>query len=151
MCLFADDLRFEVGNKLSLMGLYNGALILPSEPPFFLPKLYFAVYVITDIEDIFTELTTIVNFPPTDTELTRVTAKLAETTIVNRDGAEQVAFQQFFHIASVTLPSAGYIEVTVKTERETLRAGRLLIRSWTLDGAAQTPPIPSPSASPPPS
>ena len=36
--IFCDDIRLELGNKLSLMGVYQGQLVVPSAP-LLLPKL----------------------------------------------------------------------------------------------------------------
>lgn len=37
-CIFCDDIRMEVGNKISLIGVYGGVLQVPSIPAL-LPKL----------------------------------------------------------------------------------------------------------------
>jgi hypothetical protein len=44
--IFCDDIRLEVGNKISLIGVYSGALIVP-EFPVVLPKLCIVVTVVT--------------------------------------------------------------------------------------------------------
>jgi hypothetical protein len=41
--LFCDDIRMEVGGKISVMGVYQADMILPQEPPFTLAK--FAILV----------------------------------------------------------------------------------------------------------
>ncbi|QBR00477.1 hypothetical protein [Paraburkholderia pallida] len=48
-CHFCDDVRIELGNKSSLMGLYGGELIVPSFP-FVLPKLAIIIFVRTPID-----------------------------------------------------------------------------------------------------
>lgn len=45
-CQFCDDIRFEVGNKVSLMGVYTGDLFV-QELPTVLPKLCVAVAYVT--------------------------------------------------------------------------------------------------------
>lgn len=45
-CHFCDDIRQEVGNKLTIVGLYNGEMLLPFVP-ILLPKLCIASYLTT--------------------------------------------------------------------------------------------------------
>ena len=53
--IYCDDIREEVGNKLSYMGVYTSELFIPSTP-ITLPKLCLAVKVVTDINDPFESL-----------------------------------------------------------------------------------------------
>jgi hypothetical protein len=46
---FCDDIREEVGGKLSFMGIYSNDMIVPGFP-FVLPKLCIAVNVVSSIE-----------------------------------------------------------------------------------------------------
>ena len=50
--IFCDDIRSEVGNKSSYMGIYTRELTIPSAP-LLLAKLCIAVQVVTDIDDPF--------------------------------------------------------------------------------------------------
>ncbi|TXI03175.1 MAG: hypothetical protein E6Q76_14115 [Rhizobium sp.] len=45
-CIFCDDVRTEIGEKLSFIGVYSGVLMLP-EFPFSLPKFCVHVNLIT--------------------------------------------------------------------------------------------------------
>jgi hypothetical protein len=45
-CIFCDDIRTELGEKLSFMGVYNGILFLP-EFPYTLPKLCAHINLVT--------------------------------------------------------------------------------------------------------
>lgn len=54
-CSFCDDVRAEIGNKLSIMGVYSGELITPSTP-FVLSKLCCILSCITPIERPFSSL-----------------------------------------------------------------------------------------------
>lgn len=49
--LFCDDIRQEVGNKVSLMGLYTGVAVFESEFPITIPRLCIAVHFVQDRED----------------------------------------------------------------------------------------------------
>lgn len=48
--IFCDDIRQEIGGKLSLMGIYSGALFVPAFPAT-LPKLCLLVKVLTPVDD----------------------------------------------------------------------------------------------------
>ncbi len=45
-CIFCDDIRSELGEKLSFMGVYNGVLLLP-EFPYTLAKLCAQINLVT--------------------------------------------------------------------------------------------------------
>lgn len=45
-CIFCDDIRTEVGEKLSFMGVYNGILLIPAFP-YTLPKLCAHISLVT--------------------------------------------------------------------------------------------------------
>lgn len=53
--IYCDDIREEVGNKFSYMGIYTGELTVPNAPVL-LSKLCVVVKVITDIDDPFENL-----------------------------------------------------------------------------------------------
>lgn len=48
--IYCDDIRNEVGNKISLMGIYTRELTIPNAP-LLLPRLCILVKVVTDIDD----------------------------------------------------------------------------------------------------
>jgi hypothetical protein len=48
--IFCDDIRQEIGGKLSLIGIYSGALFVPAFPAT-LPKLCLLVKVLTPADD----------------------------------------------------------------------------------------------------
>lgn len=52
---FCDDVRAELGNKLSVMGIYSGELIVPATP-FVLPKLCCVISCITPADQKFSTL-----------------------------------------------------------------------------------------------
>lgn len=54
--IYCDDVRLEVGNKQSLMGIYSSDLFLP-ELPIALPKLCIVVNLVTPIDKPWKELT----------------------------------------------------------------------------------------------
>lgn len=48
--IFCDDVRHEVGNKISIIGVYSGGLFVPSFPVT-LPKLCLVVKIVTPAEE----------------------------------------------------------------------------------------------------
>jgi hypothetical protein len=54
--VFCDDIRHEIGNKMSFMGVYQGELIVPSTP-IALPRLCIFATALTPIERPFKSLT----------------------------------------------------------------------------------------------
>lgn len=53
--IFCDDIRMEVGNKLSMIGVYNGVMLVPAFP-ITLPKLCIALSARTDGRNPFKQL-----------------------------------------------------------------------------------------------
>jgi hypothetical protein len=49
--LFCDDIRREVGNKASLLGIYSGIAIFEADFPITIPRLCIAVYWLQDRDD----------------------------------------------------------------------------------------------------
>ena len=51
MAVFCDDLRAEVGNKISLMGMYSEGLSFDVSPPVLLPRLCGMVWLISKLDN----------------------------------------------------------------------------------------------------
>lgn len=49
--IFCDDIRQEIGNKISLMGLYSGVAVFDAEFPVTIPKLCIAINFVLGLED----------------------------------------------------------------------------------------------------
>ena len=126
-CVFCDDLREEVGSKISLMGMYFSELEIPEAPPVTLPKLIIAAWLICDVGDLPENVRYRVLAPPDGMELFRLdTTRGSE--VHNSPGATQATLFTAIPISPITLSGGGYLEVMIDTERETMRAGRILVR-----------------------
>jgi len=55
-CFFCDDIRYEIGNKTTLIGLYSGEMFV-SQMPSILPKLCFHVECTTSVDNPFRTMT----------------------------------------------------------------------------------------------
>jgi hypothetical protein len=124
-CIFCDDIRLEVGNKLSLMGVLGGDLSVDADFPVLLPKFGIMVLVISDIADPIQHLVTTIILPD-GVEAFKFEAQ-APSVIENAEGATQIKAVQTIPISPLPLPCEGMLEVWVETEREKIRAGRLRI------------------------
>lgn len=160
-CVFCDDLRVEIGNKLSFMGVYSGDMIFPPGAPpgvpVVVPRFAIIAWLISDIDDMPERVLLKVTTPPGSTEIFRneISGDQIPSPGVPREGSTRYVLQITMPITNLPLQSDGNIEVIIETERETLRAGRLRVvipRSpdstvATATGAAASPP----TALPPPS
>jgi hypothetical protein len=126
-CLFCDDIRFEIGNKLSLMGVYNADLIIPDKFPALLPKLGIVVYLMSDIDDPPEKITTTVVLPDGN-EFLRFDLPRSNS-VQNLEGATKLVMSQTIPISPLPIPCQGMLEVWVETEKGKTRAGRLKIHS----------------------
>lgn len=126
-CVFCDDVRAELGNKLSLMGLYSGDMIVPGPPPVGLPKLCVVVWITTDIDDPMERVNVRVLAPPDERERARIDFPSRGATL-HQEGATRMQTQAIIQMAPFPLEHEGFIQVMVETERETLRAGRLMVK-----------------------
>lgn len=157
-CLFCDDVRAEVGNKLSYMGVYNKDILFPPlrpgtplEVPVVLPKFVIVAWLISDINDRPERVKVRAYIPPGRTELATSEAVVAD--LFNPDnllpGSQKYSIQVLLPSMNVPIPCSGFIEVTVEADGEELRAGRIQVIVPGRPAPVEEP-IPS-TASPPPS
>jgi hypothetical protein len=157
-CVFCDDIRQEVGNKISMMGMYLGELIIQGTAPIALPKFGFVIWIISDVDDPIQHVTTRVLMPPDQKEVIHIEMTQAVQTVFMAEGAQKLVAHQIIPVAPFIIEQPGMIEVMLETDRGSMRAGRLLVR---FVEPPQTPSPPgtdrpqansfSPTASPPPS
>lgn len=133
-CLFCDDIRLEVGNKPSFMGIYTGGEMvfppdMPSGQPALIPKLAMPVWLVCDKGDVPEKLVAYVHAPPGRTEYMRQEIPLDPPAMPSDVSQEARKIYLHFQIGLVNLQleTSGVVEVTVETELGQLRAGRLRI------------------------
>lgn len=131
-CIFCDDIRAEVGNKLSLMGIYGTDILFPMAPPIMFPKFGIVVWIISDIGDIPSKFSIRILGPPDRSEIAKVEAEgepLFTNTPKPDEFSKHATIRMIIPIANITFQEAGVIEVMVEVEgEEPLRAGRLGVR-----------------------
>ena len=128
-CIVCDDVRMEVGNKPSFMGVYISELAVHTPFPVILPKLAFIVYIISPIDDLPRNVTVRVNGPPDGQEIGKIQLPPIPAITQFEDGTKY-AVQFPFAMVNVPLGGEGFLEIFVDTEQETSRALKLNVRSY---------------------
>lgn len=126
-CIFCDDVRYEMGNKISLIGVYNSDIIFPANPPLIVPKLGIVVWIVTDIDDIPTALSLRITVPPNETEIFKA-QQVSLPTLQHREDAQKATFRNVLGLGPIPLTAEGFLEVWVDSGQGETRAGRIFLR-----------------------
>lgn len=117
-----EDVRQEVGNKLSLMGIWGSDLNIEGVPPIVLPKLAIVGWIISPIERPFKEAT--IRVKALDQSEITQTVTLQWTSPAKP--ASRNLFAQFvIGLGNMQISGPGTIETFVDIERETFLANRV--------------------------
>jgi hypothetical protein len=136
-CIFADDIRHEVGNKFSLMGIYGTEIISSGPPPFVLPRFACLVHLISDVGDLPREIVFRVLVPSggkKSTEIFKHYHPAASGPVYHAEGAVNVAFRSIIEMSTVLIPSEGFVEVWADVDGESIRCGRLMVKFTPVTG-----------------
>jgi hypothetical protein len=140
-CIFCDDIRAEIGNKFSLMGIYGGDIIFPLPPQSILvPKFGILAQLITDLDDVPDKITITIYIPPNRQEFLKL--EMSKPPLEHEEGATKAHLRAILQCPPFSVSEEGYIETMIDTGRETIRAGRIFVRFF--------PPSGIPDATPPP-
>lgn len=126
-CLFADDVRQEVGNKTSLMGIYDGDIIVPIGPPAALGRLVIVLFVTADIDDIPEKISIRITIPPERQQLVQFTFTPQPPTAVPDEDARRAVLKIILPFAPLLLTAPGLIEVFADAGNGEERVGRLKV------------------------
>lgn len=128
--IWCDDIRQEVGNKPSFMGVYTGGILLP-ELPVVLPRLSVYIWTVTPIDTPFEKLTIrivrddgflLVEFQPIPSDSFMDSAQVSRPDATTRVGMAAV------NLGGVELPvGCRYLNIVVETESGTIEGPRLNI------------------------
>jgi hypothetical protein len=128
MCLFCDDIRAEVGNKISLMGIYGGDLIINTAPqPTLITHFGVVIYVISDVSDVPRKISVTVHVPPDRVEIAKLDMGDMPA-LQNPDGAIKAQFRSFLSLPPFTVATEGFVEVIADVDGKPIRAGRLRLQ-----------------------
>ena len=134
--IYCDDIREEIGNKVSYMGIYSKDLFVPTAP-IVLPKLCIAVNVVTDMNDPFKELEVRVLKGEDEVELlTTGPIPGPPDDWTSEDNLTFMVAQMAFVLAPYQIDGDTILRVRARTEREDLkgRALRILVGLPAVDG-----------------
>ncbi len=134
--IYCDDIREEVGNKVSYMGIYSKDLFVPVAPVV-LPKLCIAVKVVTDMTDPFRELEVRILKGEDEVELlTTGPIPGPPDDWASEDNSTFMVAQMAFMLAPYQIDGDTILRVRARTEREDLkgRALRILVGQPAVDG-----------------
>lgn len=131
---FCDDIRLEVGSKISMMGMYNGELHV-AVMPVFLPKLCVAVYCSTEIDRLFKSIIIRItsgdevlqesSIPPA--ELDRMQSDLAARSSAS-DPIKIITIGMHFNLVPFPIEKETSVTATVIADGEEMLAGKLRIK-----------------------
>lgn len=124
-CLFCDDIRHEVGGKTSLIGIYHGDITFNSPKPTLYPKLCGHLIIICEPNDP-PEFVEVTMRGVEEEEIVRFKVASVQAPKVH-DGAEKLVLNIGFQTPPISFTKGGWLEVWAETEREKIRAGRLLV------------------------
>ena len=140
-CIFCDNIRQEVGNKISLMGLYGAEITFAAPAPGILPTFAMMAHLICDPDDV----PTVLRLRVVHVDGTELVNNEQPVTInLVRPDSKKVVIHAAVQLTNFLVPREGDIEVYLETDGQSLRAGRLAVKFPTPD----TPT--SPSSEPPP-
>lgn len=111
-----------------MMGIYSSDIILPVAPPILLPRLGVVVLVLSDIDDRPERITITITTPPDKTEVARVEADVKNLLVQSPEDSKHMVLRCIVGLGPLPLTADGFMEVMVATERESFRAGRLMVR-----------------------
>lgn len=127
--LFCDDIRHEIGGKLSYIGVYSGGLFVPAFPVT-LPKLCLSVRIVTPAnEPLRTLILRVLKDEENLQELTLDEDQLAAASDVDEDATEeQIQMTQFMLVFSpIQFDEPCTLKVRVQTETGELRGMALKV------------------------
>lgn len=137
-CLFCDDIRFEMFNKLSLMGIYGPELISWTKFPLALPRLGIYTSARFHQSEIISSPKVLVYFPGdadgTPTVSQDVPFHLSPETIPKLDRTEYPDPGEFFGfnhpiiLAPAVIKQSGYMRVRVVAGPHRVKAGMMRVR-----------------------
>ncbi|MEI8395811.1 MAG: hypothetical protein WCF85_13810, partial [Rhodospirillaceae bacterium] len=116
-CIFCEDIRHEMGNKLSFMGIFHSDMIIGCAPPSEMPigiDIVVIVWVLSDADDCPEKAILRVLAPPDGKEVYRIVSTLPAV-IQYFEGAKQAVGMAVLQIKPLLIYGEGFLEVWVDT------------------------------------
>jgi hypothetical protein len=133
--IFCDDVRYETGNKLSYMGVYDSELIVIGEYPIVVPKLLLSVVYMADPESENHQIDLAIFLPGNLSEQPNYVAKLDVISAEPSDemekfGLGRVAYaMDLIELSPFTVTERGFVRVRAYREGWETRLGALEIKT----------------------
>lgn len=143
-----DDIRQEIGNKASHMGIYSGEILMPSFP-ITMPKLCVVLTVRTPSTDPWRRL--IVRVLKDDTELAAIEVPQDQLAAMHTHMAKDLEGEAFmsagfvFQFLAFNIDQPCTLRFRAETERETIKGGSAKIKLQPTAALQENPP-PKPAA-----
>jgi hypothetical protein len=130
---FCDDIRHEIGNKLSMMGIYHSALVV-EKFPLELPRLFVSMKASADEGEEFKQLrfVVLINDEPlvemdiSEDDLAKPAPPMPDINAASELRRQQ-SFQTFIQLPPLTLAQSGILRTRIITEQETICGDGLMI------------------------
>jgi hypothetical protein len=128
---FCDDVRYEIGNKYSLIGCYGDELIVDKLPAL-LPKLGVQIRAFTTIDKVFTKLVLRAflgedMIAEANIEFGKISAEDAPT------DATRMGIMTFMFFSPLGITEPSVLRIEAETEDGVLSGGKLRIRERTTE------------------
>jgi hypothetical protein len=135
--IFCDDIRFEVGNKASLIGVYNGVMFFADGQPFpiMLPKLCMSVRIYMPFDTNPDRIELSVYFPGNADDAPDYKQSIENLPPVRKllEDVDVVDLRSVFVtpliFSPLELAATGAIKVRANVKGETVKLGALFIRT----------------------
>lgn len=129
---FCDDIRYEEGHKVSLIGIYNGTMLIGGSFPVTLPKLGISVTYFESVDVLPKELEFRIVLPGEDIEtaLYRIPVNINDhVPAQKRPEAPYIVMSPQLIISQVAIKQDGLVSVRVIRDGELLKIGSLVVKS----------------------
>lgn len=133
LATFCDDIRYEQGNKHSLMGCYKSDLVVEKLPAG-LPKLCAAILVMTPLDRLFTKLTVRAMLDDEilgEEVLTQDQLERSQDELLRHPlpGMKRLGIQLHMVFSPFMISQPGLLKIEAETEEGLLNGGILAIRA----------------------
>jgi hypothetical protein len=135
IAVFCDDIRQEIGGKVSFIGIYQQSLISPAPFPMTLPRLCVSVFYAHYVEDDLEPVKIRAKFAVTNTTLFEAELPVdhlkPKPPLINVTGAKAAALMTRFDLifSPLAVPQQSTIEIDVIKGKLNLVAGSLELLS----------------------
>lgn len=124
--VYCDDIRQEVGAKLSFMGIYTGDMILRSFPAI-LPKLCIAINFVTPVDDPFESLRIHIFQEGIENPIISTDTITGQPRVDENDGANWLMSHLMLTMAPFQIERPTVLRVVAETERGEVKGRGLRI------------------------